>query len=167
LIALSVIFGRPYTPGLGGIGAVVSSGWPSSTHRGSPPSMILEFSWPKLLNMNNARGDEKTPWESYLQDLGNEPEQHGIMTERPHIITCVDGDIPSFSKGMRARGKCKWSKAARTTRCGKGLTIWHHMLQTKFMRAGYLVEIEELRARDSFGAELVFGISWRVWHEPC
>ena len=75
-------------------------------------------------------------------------------------MTCVDGDIPSFSEAVNAQGKCGWSKTVHTTGFSKGLTIWHHMLQTKFMRTCDLVEIEKLRSRDSFGVKLLFGISW-------
>ena len=75
-------------------------------------------------------------------------------------MTCVDGEIPSFSKATKARGKCISSKSARTARSGKSSPIWHHMLQTEFMRARYLVEIEKLRSGNPFGEEFLFGISW-------
>lgn len=43
------------------LGADVSTGNPSSSQRGRPPSKILEFVCPKVRNMNKARGDEKMP----------------------------------------------------------------------------------------------------------
>lgn len=52
-------------------GGLTSTGKPSTSQRGSPPSRILDFSWPKALNMKSARGDENTPCVSYLQNVSH------------------------------------------------------------------------------------------------
>lgn len=97
LTELPSIFGVSYTVAFGWLGGAVSIGSPASTQRGSPPSNMLEFLCPRVLNMNKARGDEKTPWASYLEggSRGGVAAGQGFA----YRTTCVDGEIPSFSGG--------------------------------------------------------------------
>ncbi len=53
--------------------------------------------------MNNARGDEKTPWTSYLErgSRGGVAVSQGFA----YRTTCVDGEIPSFSSSEVLNGQ--------------------------------------------------------------
>jgi len=46
----------------------------------------------------------------------------------------------------------QWSAQAsgHTTRVGENALLGHHMLQSEFVRACHLIQVEEERTRDSF-----------------
>src|ERR1700722_6688141 len=50
-------------------GGRLSTLYPSDSQRGKPPSRMLDLSCPKALNIKSARGEEKTPCESYLTTI--------------------------------------------------------------------------------------------------
>jgi hypothetical protein len=115
-------------------------GSPSISHRGRPPSSTLDFSWPKERNINNARGDEKMPWESYLINFCF---KYSLATKHsPYNTTWDVGMIPNVSK--RAVNFLLYDHFSnrRTKSITEHLWAWHHVFKSKLVGGGNLIKVK-------------------------